>query len=152
MYPSQHLILGTLFSLGLFIIFPQVGLFGFVVIILATFFIDVDHYLWYVYKKRDINLRNAYYWYIQKEKTREHMPHSEYRKYKHEIMIFHGIEFWTVLALLAVYYNFFLYVFIGIMFHIFLDIAALTYNGRSFSCILCQTYNLSYNRNKKDLL
>lgn len=152
MYPSQHLILGFLFSLILFVNFPQIGFIGFSLIILSTFLIDVDHYLFYVYKHKDLSLKNAYKWFVKFTEERKKLSEKERKKYKHIIIIFHGVEFWVILALLSFVHIFFFYIFIGVMFHIFLDMVALTRNKMGFSCILSQTYNWFYNKNRKDLL
>ena len=111
MFPSKHLILGTIFSAILLFLFPQIGFIGFLLIILSTFFIDFDHYLLYVYKEKDLSLRNAYRWFVKGFKKRIALSKTEKTKYKYEILIFHGIEFWIILAFLALLHNFFLYIF-----------------------------------------
>ena len=66
MYPTQHLLLGIIFSLVLLFLFPQIGFLGASIIILSTVLIDVDHYVYYVYKKKDLSLKNSYNWIIKK--------------------------------------------------------------------------------------
>ena len=152
MYPIQHLVLGILFSLILIVNFPQIDLVGFSLVVLSTFLIDVDHYLFYAVKKRDINVRNAYKWFVKFTEKRKKLSVRKRKKYKHHILIFHGVEFWAILAVLSFVHVFFFYMFLGVVFHIFLDMAVLTYSKMGFSCIISQTYNLWHNRNKKDLL
>lgn len=152
MYPTQHLILGTLFSIIIFVNFPQIGFSGFFLIVLATFLIDVDHYLFYAAKKRDLDLKRAYLWFVKFMEKRKKLSAMERKKYKHHILIFHGIEFWVILGLLSFAHVFFFYIFLGVMFHILLDMLSLTINKQGFSCILSQSYNLFHNIGKKDLL
>ncbi|MBI2043137.1 hypothetical protein HYT25_01995, partial [Candidatus Pacearchaeota archaeon] len=101
MYPRQHLVLGILFSLILFVNFPQIGFAGFFIVILSTFLIDVDHYIFYAAKKRDLNLKRAYSWFVKFIEKRKKLSTKERKKYKHHILIFHGIEFWIILGLLS---------------------------------------------------
>jgi len=150
MYPSQHLALGIIFSIILLFFFPKIALIGFLLIILSTFFVDVDHYLYYVYKKRDWSLKNAYNYYIKIVKKLKKTPRKERCRYKCDVIIFHGIEFWIILALLSLIHIFFFYIFIGVMFHMFLDFLALIYYGQPLYTKLSQVYNWKKNKNKKN--
>ncbi len=150
MYPSQHLILGTVFSAILFGIFPQIGLIGFFLIILSTFFIDVDHYFVYVYKNKNFSLKNAYCWFIEEGKKLKGFSREKKKKYKSEILIFHGIEFWIFLSILSFFNNYFLFIFIGVMFHMFLDFVFS--NSKEFPISkLSQIYNWEINKRKENL-
>ena len=80
MYTKHHVFLGVIFSFILFLIFPKIGLIGFSLIILSTIFIDVDHYVYYIYKKKDWSLRNAYNWFIKAEKIFFSLPRSKRNK------------------------------------------------------------------------
>jgi|TARA_Y100000310_G_scaffold131413_1_gene130616 hypothetical protein len=151
MYPSQHLILGIAFATILFNIFPQITLIGFFLIVLSAFFIDVDHYLFYVYKNKNISLKNAYKWFIKKEKKYKKLSIKERKKYKNDIFIFHGIEFWIFLAILSFIHNYFFFIFIGIMFHMFLDFAFPNIGEFSHNKI-SQIYNLRINKKKREFI
>jgi len=152
MFPQKHLIFGIIFSTILLFLFPQIGFLGFFLIILSTFFIDTDHYLFYVYKKKDLNLKNAYKWFVKGFKKRIVLSKKEKTKYKYEVLIFHGVEFWIVLAFLALIHNLFLYLFIGVMFHIFLDLLALIYHKMPLYIKISQIYLWIKDRNKKELI
>ena len=152
MYPIQHLVFGIIFSLILFTFFPQIGIFGISLIILSTFFIDADHYLFYVWKRKDLSLRNAYRWFTNWTEKREAISNLNMGNYRRIIVIFHGFEFWAFLSIFAIFNNFFLYIFIGVMLHIFLDMTSMTLSGQGFSCIMSQIYNVHYNKNRKDLI
>ena len=152
MYPSQHLFLGTLFAAIFFLIFPQIELFGFSLIILSTFFIDADHYLFYVWKKRGWNLKKAHAWFGEEIKKKEKLAEGQIKKYKYDLLIFHGIEFLAILAVLSFANIFFWYLLLGVAFHMVLDWAAPTYKKEPVDYKISQIYNLARNRNKKDLL
>jgi len=111
MYPIQHFSLGIIFTLILFFIFPQIGLIGFFLIVTSTVLIDVDHYLYYVFKKRDISLKNAYKWFIQRRK-----------RFSQIFYFLHGVEVLIILFILGIFVSkYFLFVFMGFSFHLFLD-------------------------------
>ena len=152
MYPVQHLVLGIIFAGFVFYFFPIIGFIGFWIIVLSSFLIDVDHYFFYAWKKRDLNLKNAYEWFDEKVKNMRHFPRSEKKKYKYEIMIFHGIEFWILLFLLAYFSNFFFLIFMGVIFHMILDFTAIVYFNEPLLLKSSTIYSLIRNGNKKDLL
>ena len=59
MLPSVHFIVSLFLAV---ILYP---IFGWIVgvILIGGFFIDVDHYLLYLFKKKDYSLRNAYFYF-----------------------------------------------------------------------------------------
>ena len=122
MHPPQHLFLGMIFSLGLFFIFPQIGLIGFLIILVSAVLIDVDHYLYYVYKKKDLSLKNAYKWFIDNEKRFFSLPRKQRNELYGGFYFLHGIEVLIILFFLSLFLKYFLFIFIGFSFHLFLDI------------------------------
>ena len=149
MYPSQHLILGTLFALVLLAIFPQIGFLGVSLIVLSTFFVDVDHYFLYVCRKKDLSLKDAYRWFREILKRKILLSLEQKKKYQYEILIFHGVEFWGLLFVLGLFSIYFMYFFIGVMFHMFLDFLALIYLNEPLNYKLSQIYNHLRNRGRK---
>jgi len=150
MFPSKHLFFGILFASVLFLIFPKIGFVGFSLIVLSTFFIDVDHYFLYVYKKKNLSLKNAYRWFVKNFKKSLSMSKEEKINCKYEILIFHGIEFWLILGLLALFFEIFAYIFIGVMFHMLLDWIQLIYYKKPIYFKLSQTYTFIKNKNKEE--
>ena len=123
MLPKWHLFLGFIFSLILFIIFPKIGIIGFVIIFFSSFLIDADHYIYYVFKKRDLSLKNAYSWFIQKRKKYLALSRKKRNEVYLEIHFLHGIEPLLILFVLGIYVSeYFFYILIGFAFHLFLDI------------------------------
>lgn len=139
MYPKQHIILGFIFSLIIFLIFPQIELIGFTAIFLSSFLIDVDHYLVYVIKKKDWNLKNAYNWYIDSEKKFQSLSIKEQINSPFPLFVLHGIEILVLIALLGIFISrLFLFIFVGFSFHLLLDaihIYFLRFNHDRFSLI-----------------
>ncbi|MEK6906420.1 MAG: hypothetical protein AABW81_02250 [Nanoarchaeota archaeon] len=122
MYPSQHLFFGILFATLLWIFIPGFGVLGFSVLVLSILLIDVDHYIYYVYKKRDLNLINAYYWFIEKDKKFNLLSRKEKNIHYQGFVFLHGFEVLLPLFILGIFYKPFLYVFSGFFFHILLDV------------------------------
>lgn len=140
MYPHQHFIFGTLFAGFLLLLFPQIRLLGFSLIIISSIFIDVDHYIYYVYKKRDFNLKKAFNWYVENEKKARNLPKEEKRKYYFGIMFLHGFEFLLIPLILSFYFQSFLFVLTGLIFHQFLDVLYMSKNGYSVLKVISPTY------------
>ena len=123
MFPSKHFIFGLIFAGFLFLIFPKINFIGFLIIIFSTVLIDVDHYLYYVYKKKDFSLRNAYNWFIEHKKKLLSLPWEQRNKFQTGFCFLHGIEVLFILLILWVFVSkYFLFVFVGFTFHLVLDI------------------------------
>jgi len=110
MFPKWHILFGAIFSLILFLVF-KVNLFYSIVVFLASVLIDVDHYLFYVKRKDDWNLKTAFNWFVALEK-----------KHKPLALIFHNIEFVILILILSFFHNFFLFILIGLLFHLSIDL------------------------------
>lgn len=121
MYVKHHIILGGLFSLILFLVFPAIGLIEFSLIFLSSFLIDVDHYTYYVYKKKDLSLKKAYKWFMKMEKKLLSLPRNQRNKISSNLVFLHGIEMLILLFLLGFVSKYFFFIFIGFSFHLLLD-------------------------------
>ncbi len=123
MIPTKHLFFGLILALILFLIFPQIGLIGFFIIIVSTVLIDIDHYLYYVYKKKDLNLKKAYLWFFENCKKYCSLSKEQKNKYYTGFCFLHGIEILIILFFLGRFFSvYFYYILIGFSFHLFLDI------------------------------
>ncbi len=118
MLPKYHLLYGFIFCLVLLILFPQITLFGAVIMLLSTVLIDVDHYLSYLFLQNDFSLRNAIKHF---NNIRRKYGFTKMKSIKSPLMVLHAGETIILLALLSLNYLFFLYILIGFLFHIFLD-------------------------------
>jgi len=124
MLPSKHFIFGIIFALILLFIFPQIGFTGFFIIIASTILIDIDHYIYYIYKKRSLNLFEAYQEVIQNGIKFNKMSKTQKEEIYFEICIFHGVEAIIFLFILFIYLNspFYLFILTGFVFHQILDL------------------------------
>jgi len=149
MLPSKHIILGFVSSLVLFFIYPEFGFLGIAIIFLSSFLLDFDHYLYYIFKKRDSSLKRAYNYFL---KLRDFFGAADKgKKYKKPILIFHGVEFFIVLVLLTFFAPLFQFVLFGSLIHISLDFIDSYINNKPIEYKISQIYNLIKNKNKKNL-
>lgn len=124
MMPDKHAIYGSLFSLLAWELFPQIGFTGFILIFLSSVFIDVDHYFASILAGNGWGLKAAYESYVAgKKQTRRQYVCSW-------IIPFHSIEFFIIAF--SVWYltsgwlaNIILFLIIGSLFHMVLDLIVL---------------------------
>ena len=139
MLPRAHILLGTIFSLIVYLVFPSIGLVGFLIILFSSFLIDVDHYLVYVYNSGKLSLKKSLKWHTEVRKI-ELIMHKRGKREKGFFHILHTIEFHVLLAVLSLFHIYFFYVFIGFIFHSLTDFFDLARNDfiyrRNYSLIL----------------
>lgn len=148
MKPLKHLIFGILFTLILFKIFPQIGLIGFFLIISSTVLIDIDHYLYYVYLKKDWNLKNSFDWYISKIGEFNKIPKEQWNNVYFGLCFLHGIEAIIILFAFSFHFTFLLFVIIGFVFHQLLDLIQLIEKKINPLKVVSFTYTLIDSKNK----
>ncbi|MDO8528973.1 MAG: hypothetical protein Q7S06_03745 [Nanoarchaeota archaeon] len=123
MLPHEHLISAIIFSGIFFLISPSIGFLGVLLIILSAVLVDVDHYIFYAVKKRDLSLVNAYKWYQSNRVRTHHLSRKEKSKIYFGFHFLHGIEIFAIIYLLYAYVNpVFLYVMMGYSLHFFGDL------------------------------
>ena len=151
MYPLSHFFLGLIFSLFLIILFPQIGLVGFFLILASTVLIDVDHYIYYIYKKKDFSLVNAYNWFAKKKDKLILKSRKQRNKIFFGIYFLHGFEMLFILLLATIFISkFFLFIMLAFNFHLLLDIIETkTYLDRPIKISLI--YDLISSRNLKEI-
>ncbi len=147
MLPKIHILLGGIFSIIIFIFF-NISLFQAILIFLSSFLIDVDHYLYYVFIKKDISLKKSYKWFVKNREKWLALPIQERKKYKHSVLLFHGIEFWIILVYAYFLNKIFLFVILGIAVHMFLDFIEIFYIKDKFYSKFSQAYTFIRDRNK----
>ena len=122
MLVHKHIILGGIFSLFLYLLFPQIGLPGASLIFLSSVLIDVDHYFYYVGKNKTINPKTAYNWFYSNYLKRKKFSREQRNKLKNNFLAFHGLEFLFFIFSLSLIFKNFFFVLTGLSFHLFLDI------------------------------
>ena len=130
MLPKYHIAIGFIFSTIVFFIFPEVTWIGAGLIFFSSVLIDVDHYVYYFFKKKDLSLRKAVNYFLEGRKKISGMEKSERKKFYSGFCFLHGIEVIILLVLLGLFISkYFLFILIGIMLHLFLDITEEIYLG-----------------------
>ncbi len=104
--PSVHFLSSSLLFL---ILFPFFGWFS-LIVYLGGFFIDVDHYLIFVIKKKDFSLKNAYYYFLKGKFN-----------WKTEPLVFHFLELTFILVIFSFFHWIFFLLVSGIILHLILD-------------------------------
>ena len=131
MLPKTHFILGLIFAGILFFLF-KITFFDSFLILFSSVFIDVDHYVLYGIRKKDWNLNHSYKWH----KDLDSLPKESLKPYMH---LLHSVEFLVFIGILSFYFNLFLFIFLGLIFHSTLDLISMTYDNalqfREFSFI-----------------
>jgi len=128
----DHVILGTVAAVSLY---PLWGAPRSLLFLLAAVFIDVDHYIDYLWRTKGKDWRPSqmfrYY-----EKFNEHMYDSDNLGFS----LFHTLEIFILLFLLAYYINyvFFITIIAGMLFHMVLDMLWLAY----YRIFLVRPYSL----------
>ena len=148
MLPNTHAILGAVFFILIYFIF-HITLFNTFLIFFATVFIDFDHYLWYVYRKKSFNLIKAYFWFKEKRKKWLQLSEKEREKHRRAYLIFHSIEFWILLFLLSFMNKLFLFILIGVLFHMIFDYIEIIYVKEKFYFKFSLIWIYLKNDNKK---
>jgi len=114
MLPKAHILYGAILAIGSWFLFPNVTSTYAALIFLSSFLIDFDHYMWYVIKKKDWSLKNAYY-YLKDEIIEQH-----------QLMIFHTVEFLILVGVLSFIWIGFYYILVGMLYHSALDVIEMT--------------------------
>jgi hypothetical protein len=124
MKPLKHLILGIVFATILFVIFPEIRLIQLGIIVASSVLIDVDHYFYYVYKKKKLNPFKAYRWYTSRRHKCCSLPKEQKRKIHFGTFCLHGIEILIILLLLGFFVSdIFYFILIGFTFHLLSDLS-----------------------------
>jgi hypothetical protein len=123
MLPKFHILFGILFVAILYFVFPQINLFYLAIVLFSSILIDADHYLYYIFKKKDFSLLKALKWYKEKMKAMLSLTKNERKKRYTGFYIFHGIEWIIILAILGRFvFPPLTYVAAGFLLHFAVDI------------------------------
>ncbi len=124
MKPLKHLIFGIVFVTILFVIFPEISFMHLGIIIASSVLIDVDHYFYYVYKKKKLNPFKAYRWYIGNRKKCCAIPRERKGKINFGTFFLHGIEILIILLLLGFFVSdIFYFILLGVTLHLLSDLS-----------------------------
>ncbi len=131
MLPRWHILYGALFTLILWVAAPNIGWINLLLVFLASFLIDFDHYMAGARKIGTLNLSKVLnYHTLMMRVEKQEQGKGIYRK--GDFHIFHTIEFHLLIALLGIFFEPFFYIFIGMVFHSLLDVYSLLTAGRMY--------------------
>ena len=123
MIPKYHIAFGFILSLVLFLLFPSTNLIGAGIIFLSSFLIDVDHYIYYIFKERSLSLKKAIDYFLIKRRELFGLHPRERKRFYSGFCFLHGIEILVILFVSGIFISeYFLFILIGFAFHLLLDI------------------------------
>jgi prepilin signal peptidase PulO-like enzyme (type II secretory pathway) len=123
MLPKVHLTAGIIFIFLIYLFFPDTNKLGLLIILASSVLIDADHMFYYFFKTKDISLSNALKWYKNHRDKLLTFSMSERKKRYTGFYIFHGIEWIPIIFFLGILVSpIFIYLLIGVSFHLLLDI------------------------------
>jgi hypothetical protein len=125
--------------------------YGGIIVFLSSFLIDVDHYVYGVYKKRTFSFSKIYSYFLDSRKKWRKLSYSEKKKTKFPILFFHGFEFLVVLFFLSFFSDIFLFLLAGSIFHLVFDYADIFINKDPQYVKASVVYVYFSNRGKREL-
>lgn len=149
MLVKYHVISGIILSALIWFVFPSIGFFGFALILLSSFLIDADHYLYSRLEYKTKTIKEAYQTLMKKREQWLKVPSYERTQFKRGVFVFHCIEFWIILALLSLFFKFFLFVLIGVLIHMTLDFIDLKKNKEPLYTKFSLIYLIYKNKGRK---
>ena len=121
MLPKTHFLIGLFSSIILLAFFPN-EILSISLFFLASFLIDFDHYIYFIFTKKSFNLKKAYFWFKNKSKKIKEIPERERKNYSTGIYIFHGIEWVILFCTLGIIANkLFFFISAGMLLHLIFD-------------------------------
>jgi len=131
MLPRWHILFGALFSIFVFIMFPETNFIYLLLLFLSSFLIDFDHYIVAVRKTGSLSLFRAFE-YHEKAGRIADREHARGLRNKGDFHLFHTVEFIIFVGLLGLLWVGFFYIFIGMVFHSLLDLTSLICSERVY--------------------
>ncbi len=131
MLPRWHILFGAIFTILIWLAVPKINLLFLVLLFLATFLIDFDHYATSVIKTRKLSLFHSFYYHDEMQKTEQKEKEKGIRT-RGDFHILHTIEFHILVGLLSFFWVGFFYIFLGMMFHSLIDIASLLFDDKMY--------------------
>lgn len=152
MLPKIHIIFGLAFSILLFLIFPTMGWIGFLIIFLSSFLIDIDHYLYYVYRTGKWSIKDSFRWFLKNKKLFNSMNRQQKDKIYTGLCFLHGIEA-IILLLIAwlIFYpnNFVFFIILGFVFHQLLDTIHIHTSEYRYDKVISFIYSVKQAKKRK---
>lgn len=97
-----------------FILYP-IFKYNALIVLIGGFLIDIDHYLWYIFKFKKFSLKDCYYYCGVLARN------DNWRSVSGSLLIFHTIEFLFLMVVLSFYFKSILIFTIGLLLHYIMD-------------------------------
>ena len=108
----------------IFLVFPSVGILNITIIFAASVLIDIDHYIYYIYKTKKLNPIKAYTWYRGHQRRCKKIPKEKKSEVHFGTYFLHGIEILMILFALGFFVSpVFYFILIGFTFHLICDLS-----------------------------
>lgn len=121
MLPRWHILFGALFTFIIWLYAPETIYLYLGLIFIASFMIDLDHYICGAMKKGTLHLGEIFQ-YHKDQGIKQHKEREKGIRRRGDFHFFHTIEFHVLIALLGIFFLPFFYIFIGMAFHSLLDL------------------------------
>ena len=131
MLPKWHIFYGLIFAVILKTIYPSIDYIDLGIFFLASFLIDTDHYISATIRTKRINFMHNYNYQLKEGEKRANKLKKGIKE-KEPFHLFHTIEFHILIAILGLFWNPFLFIFIGMVFHSLLDLGFMMYHNILF--------------------
>lgn len=118
MLVHKHVIINLIISLILLFFIQPIYV---LIIFLSSVLIDVDHYFYYIFKRKRFSLKSAYNWNLIEGRKFKELSLKERKKHQYFIFILHSIELLLILLILSRFSIFFFLIFIGFSIHLLED-------------------------------
>ncbi len=119
---NKHILYGALFTIILYFLLPEINTINLLLIWFSSVLIDFDHYIYYMYKKKDFNLKNAYKFFKLKQDKFRLLPKEKREEFYGGIFFLHSLEVLIILFIIGLYFESIFFIFIGFGFHLILDL------------------------------
>ena len=109
---AQHLALTGVAAAALT---PVMGVGGIALFAVGSVLIDVDHYLLYIQRRKSFSVVGMFRYFHELQPIQSSIPYVG-------LCIFHTIDFFILIGVLAIYYPIFFPLLVGLLYHFCLDL------------------------------
>lgn len=151
MKTKTHIFLTTFLCMIICLIKPEISLLNLSLIWFSGWlFPDLDHYISYIIKNKKINPIKFYKYSMQKRENWKKLTKIQKQQYRKNIMPLHSIEFIIILATILIFFPTTIYLIIGFLFHLTLDIIDFYNRKENILIKISLIYTIKTNKNKKN--
>lgn len=131
MLPRWHIFAGVLLGALFFLIEPSIKPIYLFLAVMASIFIDIDHYFVASFRNKSPSFSQALRYHDDLLK-KEQMENKQGIRVKGDFHIFHTLEFHCLVLFLGLVYRPFIFIFLGMLFHSLTDVGSLFYYDRFY--------------------